>query len=415
MIGHLVYDPTNVYFLIDSIGIANLLVPGTINQRNVAGGIDNALINGAAVGVFAPVLSLPGAALGTALDQLSGEVGTGAQRSASNMAGQFLGLMVDPFIDGRDSDSGTIGAIGFAPERSASLPAEVAFAYAGVLKPAPKQPSFSQRWSVWAAPFGGYNETAGDTSVGSSDLTARTFGVAAGVDYRLTPDTTIGVALAGGGSNWSMALGSGRSDAFQAGVYGISRFGAAYISGSAAFGNHWMSTDRTAFGGSRLTADFNAQVYGGRIEAGYRIPMIVGTLTPYAALRAMAINIGSYAETGGGFALNVASRRATETRGELGARFGKLVRFNNMPLKLRAQAAWAHDWISDPSMSATFQALPGSGFVVHGASAPKNLVLASVGAELQLTPAWQLSTKLESEFGKGSQTYGGTAALRYRW
>src|ERR1019366_8888076 len=52
---------------------------------------------------------------------------------------------------------------------------------------------------------------------GSHDLSARTGGFAAGADYRVSPFTMLGFALAGGGTNWSMAqgLGGGRSDAFQ--------------------------------------------------------------------------------------------------------------------------------------------------------------------------------------------------------
>ena len=72
------------------------------------------------------------------------------------------------------------------------------------------------------ARFGGYNKTDGDPAVvGCHDLTARTAGFAAGIDYRVTPDTVVGFALAGGGTNWSLAqgLGGGRSDAFQAGLY----------------------------------------------------------------------------------------------------------------------------------------------------------------------------------------------------
>ena len=37
------------------------------------------------------------------------------------------------------------------------------------------------------------------------------------VDYRLSPDTVVGFALGGGGTNWNLSqgLGSGKSDAFQ--------------------------------------------------------------------------------------------------------------------------------------------------------------------------------------------------------
>ena len=50
-------------------------------------------------------------------------------------------------------------------------------------------------------------------------MTAQTFGFAAGMDYHFSPNTVVGFALAGGGTNWGLAnaLGSGRSDAFQVG------------------------------------------------------------------------------------------------------------------------------------------------------------------------------------------------------
>ena len=54
-------------------------------------------------------------------------------------------------------------------------------------------------------------------------------GGAAGLDYHLTPDTVLGFALGGGGTNWSLSqgLGGGKSDAFQAGLYGATRWGPA--------------------------------------------------------------------------------------------------------------------------------------------------------------------------------------------
>src|SRR5262245_51208800 len=91
---------------------------------------------------------------------------------------------------------------------------------------------------------------------------------AAGFDYHLSRDSVVGVALAGGGTDWSLAqgLGGGKSDAFQAGVYGATRWGPAYLAAALAFTNHWMSTDRFAFAGDHLTANFNAQSFGGRVE-----------------------------------------------------------------------------------------------------------------------------------------------------
>jgi outer membrane autotransporter protein len=199
-------------------------------------------------------------------------------------------------------------------------------------------------------------------------------GGTAGLDYRLAPGTVMGFALAGGGTNWSLAqgLGGGKSDAFQAGVYGTTRSGPAYLAAALAFTNHWMSTDRFALAGDHLSASFNAQSFGGRVEGGYRIATIYGGLTPYAAIQTQNFRTPSYSETdlnAGGFALGFNSRNATDTRSELGGRFDRLLLLNpEAALTLRARVAWAHDWISDPSLAALFQTLPGASFIVNGAT-----------------------------------------------
>ncbi len=43
-----------------------------------------------------------------------------------------------------------------------------------------------------------------------------------------------------------------------------------------------------AFASDNLTAKFNAQSYGGRIETGYRIGSTFAAVTPYAAVQAQA-------------------------------------------------------------------------------------------------------------------------------
>jgi uncharacterized protein with beta-barrel porin domain len=232
------------------------------NQESVATAINNFFNNGGTLPPnFLALFNLTGANLANALTLLSGEPATGAQTGAFKLMDQFLSLMLDPFVDGRAGISGAYGqASPFAPERE-PLPEDIALAYAKVLRtPVYKAMPFEQRWSVWRAGFGGYNKTSGDPIVmGSHDLSARDAGFAAGMDYRLLRDTVVGFALAGGGTSWSLAqgLGGGRSDAFQAGVYGTTRWGPVYLAASLAYTDHAMSTDRLAFAGDHLTASFN--------------------------------------------------------------------------------------------------------------------------------------------------------------
>ena len=395
----------------------------TVNELNVGHAIDNFFNNGGALPpAFVPLFNLTGNNLTSALDQLSGEAATGAQKVAFQLTDQFLNLMLDPFVDGRSGVGGTDHpALGFAPERE-TMPPDIALAYASVFKaPQKAVPIYEPRWTVWGAGYGGSNRTTGDVAlIGSHDLSARTVGLAGGFDYRLTPDTVVGLAFAGGGTNWSLSqgLGGGKSDAFQAGLYGATKYGPAYLAAAFAFANHWMSTDRLAFG-DHLTADFNAQSYGGRLEGGYRFATPFAGITPYAAIQAQSFHTPSYTETGAipsGFALNFNGRDATDTRSELGARFDRVLAvYSNAVLALRARVAWAHDWVSDPTLTPLFQALPGASFIVNGALLPQNAALASAGGELRFGNGITLLAKFDGEFASHSSTYGGTGTFRYRW
>jgi uncharacterized protein with beta-barrel porin domain len=422
------YSATDVFLnLSAALGAGT---PLNQNQANVANAISGFFNGGGALPPgFVNIFGLTGGNLANSLTLLSGEAATGAQQGAFQLMSQFLGIMLDPFVDGRGGVGGAMGgAIPFAPEREV-LPDDIALAYAKVMKaPLYKAlPIYEQRWSVWGGAYGGSNRTSGDPAVaGTHDLSARAGGVAAGLDYRLTSNTVVGFALAGGATNWSLAngLGGGSSDAFQLGFYGATRAGAAYLAGGFAYTSHWLSTDRFAFAGDHLTASFNAQSFGARVEGGYRFaPAGVGGvgITPYAAVQAQSFRTPNYSETdvnGGGFALAFNARTATATRSEFGARFDYVVPFylyHNAVLTLRGKLAWAHDWITDPMLAAVFQALPGASFIVNGATPAKDSALASAGAELRMANGVSLLGKLDGEFAGHSNTYAGTGTVRVSW
>jgi autotransporter-associated beta strand protein len=390
------------------------------NQQNVANAINGYFNNGGMLPTnFSDIFSLSGSRLGDALSRVSGEGATGAQQGAFQLMNGFLGIMLDPAMGGTGFAGGR-QALGFAAERG--LSPDIARAYASVFKSAVNGPQpFEQRWNTWVSGFGGSSKTSGDITSGSHDSTARIYGSAGGADYRVSPDTTVGFAFAGAGTNWGTAggLGGGKSDAFQAGLYGSTRRGNAYVSAAFAFANHWMSTDRYALAGDHLTGNFNAQSYGGRLESGYRFTTLVGGITPYVAAQAMAFRAPSYNEMdagGGGLALSYGSRDATDTRSELGVRYDRTMLLDsNALLTFRGRFAWAHDWVSDPTLTAAFQSLPGSSFVVGGAVPAKDTLLASAGAELFMTPAWSVLARFDTELSENSQTYAGKGTLRYTW
>jgi uncharacterized protein with beta-barrel porin domain len=411
------YTPTDV--LLNLVGIVGP-TGRNVNQQSVANALNNFFNGGGALPPnFLTIFVLSGGNLTAALSQLSGEAGPDSQQGAFQLMNQFLGLMVDPFANGRGGPSG--GAAGFAPEQTSSLPPDIALAYASVLKAPPANATMptDRRWNVWGQAYGGYNTANGNPALGTNNMTAHAYGLASGVDYRVTPDTLVGLALAGGGTNWSLAqaLGTGRSDAFQAGIYGKTQSGPTYLSASLALAGYAMTTNRIAVG-DQLTAKFSAQGYGGRLEGGYRYGMASFGVTPYAALQTQWFHTPDYRETdltGGGFGLAYNAMTANDTRSELGARFDHLQLVNGMPVLLRARVAWAHDWVSNPSLTATFQILPGTSFIVNGAAVPSDSALIATGAALQLNKNLSLEAKFDGQFANTSQIYTGTGTIRYAW
>eukprot|EP01035_Chromulina_nebulosa_P037130 gene37130-50093_t len=213
-------------------------------------------------------------------------------------------------------------------------------AYAMVTKAPPR--TFAARWNVWASGFGGTQTTDGNTAAGSNTSSSR---------------------IGGGG---------GRSDLFQVGGFVRHSIGSAYVTASAAYGWQQVSTV-CSVGAEALRARFDTNSYSARLEAGnrYETPWLGIALTPYAAAQVTYLDMPSYAETAsagtGTFALAYAGRGISAPRSELGLRSDKSFAVNDAILTLRGRAAWAHDYNTTRSASATFQSLPGASFVVNGA------------------------------------------------
>ena len=380
--GNLSYGATDAFFNLTS---ASLGAGTTLNQnqQNVANAINNVFnSSGTLPANFMNLFGLTGGSLANTLTQLDGEAATGAERAVFQLTNEFLGLMLDPFVNGRGNvGGGAVGgpALGFAPGQRDNLPPDIALAYASILTKAPPV-SFEQRWTAWGSAYGGANNANGDPAIGSNNVRASTFGFAGGMDYHLTPYTVVGFALAGAGTNWGLAnaLGTGRGDALQAGANGISWFGPAYLAGALSFSNHWFTTNRSALGDT-LTANFIGQGYGARLEGGYRYAVLPAfAVTPYGAVQFQDFHTPAFSETdqtGSGLGPAFASMNATDVRTELGARFDDPTVVYNKPLILFGRFAWAHDFVSNPTLSAGFQALPGGTFTVNGAPIPQNSAL----------------------------------------
>lgn len=421
LVGTVSFDPTHVFlnFALD-FGSKTPLNTGQQNVGNTLTNFFNA--TGSIPAAFAS-LSPAG------LTQISGELGTSSQQATFDAMNLFLGVLTDPFIDGRGGFGGTSGATPFAEEGGSNAyaankqgTARDAFAKFATKADVARNDLFDPRWSVWGSAYGGGSNTQGNGTLGSQSATARAFGFAAGADYRISPDTLAGFALAGGGTNFSVSgFGTGRSDLFQAGAFVRRNFGAAYVTAAAAYGWQDVTTDRTvtAAGVDRLRAEFNANAYSGRVEGGYRFATPWIGITPYAAGQFTTYSLPAYAEQvlsgAGTFALNYAAKDVTASRTEFGVRTDKSFAMSNGILTLRGRAAWAHDFNTDRNVTALFQTLPGASFVVNGAAQAHDSALLTGAAEMKWLNGWSAAAVFEGQFSNVTNSYAGKGAARYSW
>jgi autotransporter-associated beta strand protein len=386
--------------------------------------VGNALTN-----LFNASGSIPlvfGALTPAGLSQVSGETAVGSQQTTFDAMTQFMGVMTDPFIGHGGGAPSSPGATGFADEGNGAA-TKGSDAYAMFAKAPPA--AFEPRWSAWTAGFGGSQTTDGNATAGSNSSTSRIYGTAVGADYLFSPFTLAGCALAGGGTNFSVANGgTGHSDLFQAGAYVRHTMGPAYISAALAYGWQDITTDRivTAAGFDHLHAEFNANAVSGRAESGYRFvaPWVGGLggglgLTPYAAGQFTTFDLPAYAESAlsgaSTFALAYAPKSITDTRSELGIRTDQSFEMQDSMLTLRTRFAWAHDFNPDRSIAATFQALPGASFTVNGAAQAADSALTTASIERKWINGFSLAATFEGEFSSVTRSYAGKGVVRYQW
>ena len=419
------YDASNAYLNLT----LNFIPPPNsglnVNQQNVGNAI---------VGFFNSNGGIPlvfGGLTPAGLSQVSGETATGTQQATFDAMNIFLGLLTDPFVAGR-GDGGTAGGgpTAFAGEGegasayAAKKPnaARDAFAKFPTKAEAARNDTFDQRWSVWGAAYGGGSTTDGNAVLGSNTATARAYGVVAGADYRISPTTLAGFALAGGGTSFGVnGFGSGRSDLFQAGAFVRHTIGPAYVTAALAYGWQDVTTDRTVTvaGIDRLRAEFNANAWSGRVEGGYRFVTPWMGITPYAAGQFTTYSLPAYAEQvlsgANTFALNYAAKDVTASRSELGVRSDQSFAMQNAILTLRGRAAWAHNFNIDRSITPVFQTLPGASFVVNGAAQAHDAALVTGSAEMKWLNGFSLAATFEGEFSSVTKSYAGKGVARYAW
>ncbi|HKY17398.1 MAG TPA: autotransporter domain-containing protein [Rhizomicrobium sp.] len=399
--GRLSYDANNVYLNLDPNALAPLLSNPTPNQQKLVSAIDTAVAAGVVPGAgFQTLYGLSGPTLNSALDQISGQVGPNTINAVGQASLSFLTMTAQGGGTGNFAPGSAYGAAD-APHRAQLGAGET---------------------RVWAAAYGGHVGLSADAASGAASLSSSNVGMIGGADMAVDHGLLLGVTIGLGRQSFSSGNGSGNSDDVMFGVYARKDAGPLHVAGALGYGRHHITTLRivTVSGTDVLQGKQTADDFGGRVEAGWRMPLDDGySVTSYGALAVQRFESPAYAETAlsgaSTFALSYAPQTTTLGRSELGAQLDRGYALDDGILTLDLRAAWAHQLDDQPFTQASFLGLPGAAFQVAGVRPNRDTALLGLDLEIQNSSGLFFGIHCQGQFGAGTTLVQGLGNFGWRW
>jgi autotransporter-associated beta strand protein len=271
------------------------------------------------------------------------------------------------------------------------------------------------RTGLWASALGASGKLAGSGYAGANTATE---GGQFGIDTRLNDKTIVGAAVSysHGQADFDRFGGASRSRNTGVSVYGrydFSDAGAddwaqpgAYLSGRAGIATVSSTVRRTAMAGAdieSLQADHTDRMLSAYTEAGYTVAMPGrAALTPFVGISYDRLNRGGFAETGGSFGLTADSQSYHQTAGLLGVRGATSFNWSAGQSIVSAYAAWQHAANGGSlDFQAGFSGVPGSSFTVQGVGLPRNSGWAGIGISTAINRKWSWYANYDGQFANG--------------
>jgi uncharacterized protein with beta-barrel porin domain len=280
-------------------------------------------------------------------------------------------------------------------------------------------------WRGWTTANGGGGHLAADNSLGAAQLNFDTWGGEAGIDYAITPDILVGIALGGSGSNFSVSdrQTNGTAAGGEGGAYALGRWGGFYAAGTLAYGRYDVSTTRTVAGfglTAQNKASYDAGILTGRLEGGYSFATPDVNVTPFLAYQPSWIALPGYSESAGAgastFGLAAQGKTATSQPLSLGAQVDRTFPVGEeWALTPMARAAWVHEFATERSLTVGLQADPDATFQVQGAPAAGNAALLSGTLAATHGQRLTLLAGIYAGLSGQSQALGGHLGVQLSW
>ena len=406
----LAYGSTNVTLNLQS-SLGTLPALGT-NQIAVGQALDGAFNSGSGLNAMPGLYSLTASNIGYALTVLSGSNASVGQSNAVIAGGQFATLLANRAVTRRAQPQQATAELA---ECTATDACQAGGAVAN--------------WSAWGSAFGGAQWLNTDPGTAAPAAQQSIGGGAFGGDYRIGPQTVLGVALGLSDNNYSVGAtgANGRATGFHAGLYGMHDWNGFYANGALAYSRFDGNATRPIAGiGTTETAKSSAiaSQFAARLEVGrpFEFSDQPGTrlaVTPFAAFQPVflwtpAVSESSVTATGqpGVFALNYQAQNTTSLPTFLGAQFDASTQLGGRPFSAWLRAAWVHEFNTYRGVTAGFAVLPGTSFAVDGAKAASDAARFDLGVKYDVGSQTSLFLNGSTELSWRGQSIAGTAGLR---
>jgi uncharacterized protein with beta-barrel porin domain len=399
------YDPNNVYLTLQVGGFA--AQAATPNQYAVGQALDAGAPTasgdfGGVLGSLATASSNQGQAFMTAV-------------SGTNYAGFSTSMVLGAQLFMNNFADQTRGGGGVFSNR-------VALAEACDVACDPTAPPL---WGAWGGGLGGLGTIGANQPIGA--VTYNVGGFAAGLDRMITPTTRLGVTAGyTAGSQWVGGYdGTGRTDTFQAGLYGgfaqDKVYADAIIGYAYSYNQMWRNITIPGLQQRTAQGRTGANQFFGQLETGYRVDVggaAEAFVTPFVRLQAYTGTQNAFTETGAqSLNLSVVQQTTNSLRTVIGAQLGGAMNLGwRDKLAMQFRLGWSHEYAdTGRPVTATLAGVPAMAFTTYGVTALRDSVLLGLSANTTIAEATAVYLRYEGNVSGQDSTHALTAGLRMTW
>lgn len=272
----------------------------------------------------------------------------------------------------------------------------------------------------WVRAQAGWGRLEGDPAASGADH--RRSGVAAGRDWRLTPELIAGVSL--GYEDLTAEFDDfgarGKVQAYEAAAYGRVERGRFGVGGWLSYGrlDSTMRRELALADETRLTwSKYDGTRATAFAEAAYDFEVAGATVSPLASLRYGRLDQNGFTERGGdGLALVAQDLTIESWRTGLGVRGAADVKTARSTTRIEGQAVWLHE-LGDhqAELEAAFTGAANAGFTSRGVALDRDSLSFGLAMTTRVGRAAELFASLEGRMSEDQSAQSAAAGLRLSW